>query len=437
MAEGGRSGGTARLAARARGLASAMRGKGAAEILAGSLLMKLAGFLGSIVLARVMAKGDYGALTFVENRYTYAYLLAGLGLNNAVFRYLVLAEGEGERKAIFRFVAVAGSLFNVAIYVGACAVFSLLPADDELAAAAGLLPLMLAALPFQFLFDTCTYSLRALFRNRLYAVSAVLAVALVWGSKVVGVGVAGLPGAVLSWPATYALMACALLAYFHFRDFQGVVAGRLGPARRREMLSYSAQYMVTNGLWAAFNQNDMLLLGLLLGQATALADYKVAYAIPAALSILSTSLGTFVAPYFVRNESDATWVWRNYRRVVCASLLAVGGCAGLVMLLGHAVVSAVYGEQYLGAVPLMGVLLLASVMNNGIRQPTANVLAAMGRVRVNMVVSASGMALQILLDLVLIPRVGVYGVAWTSIVVYGLMAVAVTAYFKHAYGNAP
>ena len=59
--------------------------------------------------------------------------------------------------------------------------------------------------------------------------------------------------------------------------------------------------MITNGLWSAFMLNDTFLIGRYCSPEV-LAEYKVAYTIPGSVSLLSTSIGIFIAPYFVRNE---------------------------------------------------------------------------------------------------------------------------------------
>ncbi|WP_425430954.1 polysaccharide biosynthesis C-terminal domain-containing protein [Eggerthella timonensis] len=81
----------------------------------------------------------------------------------------------------------------------------------------------------------------------------------------------------------------------------------------------------------------------------------------------------------------------------------------------------------------MNLLLVTAFITNGLRYTTANLLAAMGRIRVNMIVSFGGMVSQILLNLALIPLFGMYGAAYTSIISYSFMAVAVFVPFVKMY----
>ena len=422
-----------RLLETVRGFLVPFKRKGAFAILSGTFLTKIAAFLGSLILVRIMSKSEFGVFSYMENLYTYAYLFAGYGLNNAVFRYLVLKEGVSEKKGVFNYVVTQGTKFNLAFVAVLATLAFLFPHSEEFSAAHLLLPLMLLALPFQFLSDTCSFSLRALFRNRAFAFAAVLTVVVVWSAKAVGAVLFDLKGAAASWPIAYCGVALALLIYFRKRIFPGSSAVAPQKDERKGIRSYSLQYMVTNGLWALFLQNDLLMISLLTGDATAVADYKVAYAIPAAIAILSSSIGMFVAPYFVKKEGDKAWVWSNYKKTFAVTVVLVGIAALFVALLANPVIGFFYGDQYLNIVPLMNLLLVTAFITNGLRYTTANLLAAMGKIRVNMIVSFCGMVSQIVLNLILIPRFGVYGAAYTSIIVYALMAVAVFVPFVKLY----
>ncbi|MDN0069551.1 oligosaccharide flippase family protein [Collinsella ihumii] len=415
------------------GSLSRLKDRGAPAVLAGSVLTKAAAFLGSIVLVRVMSKYEYGVLSYMENVYTYVYLLAGLGLNNAVFRYVVLKEGPSEKLSVIRFVLARGAAINIAIVLVGIAFAILFPHAPEFSRAASLLPVMLLALPFQFSYDTFSYSLRALFRNGTYAIVAVEAIALVWTGKVVGTVAAGLDGAVWAGVAAYTAMAAGCLVYFRTVLFPGVEPSPTSRGEAKSYLAYGAQFMVTNGMWAMFLQNDLLLIGMLTGDPSSVADYRVAYAVPSMMAILSSSIGTFVAPYFIRHEGDRRWVWSNYKKVIVVTSLVLGPLCLGIALFSKPFVGFFYGVEYLNAVPLMSLLLVSSFITNGIRYTTANLLSATGKVKANMVIAVCGIAAQLALNLLLIPQFGEYGAAATSIVVYSGMAIAVVVVFKKIY----
>ena len=92
-----------------------------------------------------------------------------------------------------------------------------------------------------------------------------------------------------------------------------------------------------------------------------------------------------------------------------------------------------YGEQYLNVVLLMRVLLLAAFINSGLRYTTANLLAAMGEIKYNMIISGVGIISQLLLDILLIPKMGAMAVAVSNCIVYFIMSVFLFVVFWNKY----
>ena len=82
---------------------------------------------------------------------------------------------------------------------------------------------------------------------------------------------------------------------------------------------------------------------------------------------------------------------------------------------------------------LMRGLLIAAFLNNGIRYTCANILAAMGEIKYNMIVSGLGIFAQIVLDVLLIPRIGVMAVAISNCIVFLMMGITLLIVFMRKY----
>ena len=74
--------------------------KGLVHILAGNFMTKLVSLFGSIFLVRILSKEEYGILGYLENIYGYVFVLAGMGMANAILRYVVLGEDTPKNTAI-------------------------------------------------------------------------------------------------------------------------------------------------------------------------------------------------------------------------------------------------------------------------------------------------------------------------------------------------
>ena len=403
---------------------------GAFHITIGSFFTKFVAFFGSIFVVRLLSKTDYGILQYVENLYSYSLVLAGLGLPFAILRYVVIAK-ENEKLSYMDY-AVKHSLIRdsiVAILIIAINFFIRYP--DNFQEARYYIPVLAVLLPFQDLFTNGTYSLRAFFKNKLYAfISCVVSALLILG-RIIGAKTAGVSGVVWSRLIINAICAVVLIIYVYKLFPKADV--RISNETKKEINSYSFQYMITNGLWVIFMLNDSLILGLLTNDPTIVADFKVAYVLPGNLSLISTAIGIFVAPYFTRNENNYDWVRHNYKLTSLVNAAGVGIIALPLVLFASPIISFVYGKEYLNVVPLMQTLLIGAFINSGFRYVTANILSAMGKVKSNLVISTIGLLLQIGIDVLFIPKYGAMGVAYSNCLVFSIMAIALFCVFFKTY----
>lgn len=412
---------------------SRVRGRGFFSVFFGSVCSKFVAFLGSVLIVRILSKDAYGILGYMENLYGYIYVLAGYGLGNAVLRYIVLKDGMAEKKGVLDYALSHGTIFNIVLVLAGMSFAFLYPHSSEFSEAAWLLPIMLLALPFQFVYDACQLTLRALLKNAAYALCAVLCVVVSSILKVSGASLFGLDGAVFAFPLTFLIMGCMVALYVYSRYFKGVKAEKIPKEHVPEITSYSLQFMVTNGLWMLFAQNDILILGMITGDALQVADFKVALALPAVLSLVSSSIGIVIGPYFIKREKDRVWVWASYRKVLLMSTVFIGGVALVMGWFAPTLIGFVYGEQYEDVADLMRLLLLAAFFNTAIRYTSANLLAAMGKVKYNLVIAVVGLVAQIILDIALIASFGGVGAALSSILVFAFMGVATAICFVKLY----
>lgn len=406
--------------------------KGLIHILAGSFMTKLVSMFGSIFLVRVLSKSEYGVLSYLDNIYGYVHVLAGMGMANVVLRYVVLGNTPQKKYGYFRHAFSRAWLWNTAIVVLAAVLFWFYPHNAEYQNYTWLLNIMFLMLPLQNVTELMLNNERAMFANQRYAVfSLVLSAAVIVG-KIAAGALAGIRAVAFGQLIIYGAMAVALYFISKQRYYRGLQPAKLEKPERAETDKYALQYMVTNGLWAVFMLNDTFLLGRFCAPEV-LADYRVAYTIPGCVNIISSAIGIFVGPYFVRNENNLSWVRRKFKLVYAASAAAIGAVCLGIGILAKPIVWLLYGEQYLNIVPVMRLLLLAAFCNCALRYTTANLLAAMGQVKYNMLVSAVGMALQVGINLFVVPRYGATGVALTSCGVYLFMAAVLLIVFLRKY----
>ena len=407
--------------------------KGVVHIFIGSFLTKLVAFFGSIFLVRILSKWDYGVLGYIENIYGYIFIFAGMGLSNAMLRYVVLGKDREEKYSYYFYSSKTGFWFNVILIVIAGIICGLYPHPEAYAPFKWLLCLSLIAIPFQYLTDNVLCNERAMFANQRFAILSLILAVFVIASKIFMGSLLGLSGVLIGQIIIYALLAIGFLYSTHNKYYKVKKPNSLSSGKKREVSIYSLQYMITNGLWAIFMLNDTFLLGRFLNNPVLIADYKVAYALPGCVALISNAIGIFVAPYFVKNESDKEWVKINFFKAYLIVAFIIGGLCFLIGMFAKPLIIFIYGENYLNIITLMRILLVASFFNCGLRYTTANILAAMGQVKYNMFVSLFGMIAQVFINIMIIPLYGVIGLAITSCIVYAGMALVLFYLFIKKY----
>jgi O-antigen/teichoic acid export membrane protein len=194
----------------------------------------------------------------------------------------------------------------------------------------------------------------------------------------------------------------------------------------KSIRNYSIVNTFIAAVWIIFMLNDTFLLGLLLKDSIILAEYKVAYVIPGSLLIISSSLIAFVLPFFTKreHEKDNSWIRKNLFFVTLFTTLSIFLISILIFIFRTQIVYILFGSDYHNSILLMSLLLVATLINGGIRYPIASLLSAMGKVKYNLYISIFGVLAQVVLNIFFIPIIGVFSVIYSSIIIYIIMSLS-------------
>lgn len=408
---------------------------GAIHVVIGSFFTKFVSFFGSIFIVRLLTKSDYGVLSYYENFTSYFTILAGIGLASGLLRYMLLAPEPSDKKSCFRRAILRGTMWNVCLVIICVLICYFYPHPDVFKGYSTVWFALILCMPFLFCTSVCLSTLLAEFDYKRYAFLSLLTSFILIASRVCGAVIGGLT--LTTWARLVAEITCAMICIIlvNKRHFRGVISSTLDKTFTKEMDVYSLQIMLTDGLWAIFMLNNLFLLGQLSGSETVIADYRVASVIPANLSILTSAVGIFVTPHFIKheNEKDYVWVKTKFSIVLKVTASIMGVVVLVCLIFAKPLVTHLYGKEYISAVPVMQILLLASFFNDGLRASIANVLSAMGVQKLNLFVASGGIVLQILLNILLIPSYGGIGVAYSSLIVYLFMSLALAFIFWNKY----
>ena len=371
----------------------------------------------TIVLSRTMGSEEFGRLALL--------IIAAQSLDLAVANWTlpVLVRSGAQEWATSRSVATALwartlVLLPPLVLAGAAVLLFAAPLAAYLAVGAGGLALVVAFFVATGLVQTAGALLRATDRMARHGAALVIEKASLLALIAAAPLIVPMRAEVaLSCYAAAAVLAAAWsFAQLGARVLRPV---RVGAARLREVASFSAPLIV--GSWAGLFGNqaiDYVVIRSFLPFAE-LGRYAIAYQIAGLLQQILIVISAFLLPKFSAllargREAELREV---VERLTPYLLLAFNTAAAVGIILAPAVVPLVFGADFAGAVAPLGVLLLTaglaavfSVLNpllvaHGVLWPvTRGVILAV--------------TLNVLFDLVLIPRYGLLGAALATLIAY-------------------
>ena len=183
------------------------------------------------------------------------------------------------------------------------------------------------------------------------------------------------------------------------------------------MLAYGLPYAAYSIVQNFSNRFDYILLRLF-GSASAVGVYSIAVGQGELLWILPTAVGFVLFPRiasFVRADPERAAV--ETAKLLRWSVLLTASGAIVLALVARPLTRIVYGAPFLAAVEPLRILLVGIVASSFL-QVLSSLLLGSGRLRLLIQTTGVGFALNLSLNLVLIPRFGMNGAAVSSGISY-------------------
>ena len=197
----------------------------------------------------------------------------------------------------------------------------------------------------------------------------------------------------------------------------------LGTEDKRQITNYAFVCAITNFASIVLTLLDITCLDLVLGDPTVLADYHVAVAIPAACIFVPSSLMVFFYPKLVAALSSS-----KKEGIACALQIAkisalVNGFVFLcLMFFAPLIIWIIYGEKYMNVIPMFRILSV-NYFVYCVSDIMGNMIAAVKKVKINLMIAVFSGLLNICLNLTLIPILGAIGAAVATVSVSATVAV--------------
>lgn len=387
-----------------------------------------------VILARLLDPNGYGLIFLAIAVVEISKMIAKLGIPESAARYV--AEYKEDNPAQLPHILRTSFIFLLALVT---VVASIMAVGHELIAdllnEPELAPFLLVGVIYM-IFNVLTGYARSI----LQAFEAIQLAAIVKTIQGVGKFVFAIGLVLVGFGAVGALSGYALRSFFaavfglvviyvlYYRTFEAASGMERGLKRR--MAEYSVPLMMTQAAKQLDSRVDTLLVGFFLNPA-AVSFYAVSNQIIDFLQTPAAALGFTISPTFGAEKAAGNigGAARLYETALVHSLLLYTPAAAGLVLVADPLIELVFGIEYIEAVPVLQVLGLYAVLV-AVMDITSHGLDFLGRARARAIVRGVTAVLNVGLNIILIPTIGVVGAAMATIITFSLYTLA-SVYIIH------
>jgi len=223
----------------------------------------------------------------------------------------------------------------------------------------------------------------------------------------------GIKAAIISEILSFTI-ACIILFFQIKKEVQGLSIF-LNKKIFQDFLLYGAKIYLGNIIGFLQYRIDVFILNIFLNP-TAVGFYSIAVALAEKIWLASESAGIVIFPK-VSSEKDKVRL-KEFTPLVCRNILFFSLLAAAsLFLLGHWIIILLYSKSFLASVIPLQILLIGIVSGSASRI-LANDISGRGKPMINSYIGIITVILNVILNIVLIPKFGIGGAALSSTISY-------------------
>ena len=409
--------------------------KGTGIIFVGMIIGMLLGFVGRVIIVRYITQSEYGIYSMTLVLMSIFVTISTLGLQEGSTRYIAYFRGkkeEGKVKGVIsssiKIALIASIIFSLILFLSSDIISSNIFHSAELSTP---LKIFSAAIPFTVLIGIFTSLFRGFdrvepnvyFQNILRSVAFILflVVAILLGLSFLGVLYAYLASIVLTCIAfaIYAIKKLPLPTFSVKKEADATDTG-INPFGK-ELLLFSIPLLAVAMLNMIMSWTDTLMLGYF-KTPDVVGLYNGALPLAHLIPIALTSAGFIYVPIFsgLYSKKLMEEMGRTYQVLTKWIFSVTIPLFFILFLFPEAVLNLLFGLNYIQAASALRILALGFMFHaflglNGLS------LLVMGETRFLMLTSLSGAISNVVLNVALIPILGIVGAALASLLSYGVV----------------
>ncbi|SEP93717.1 flippase [Natrinema salaciae] len=395
--------------------------------LTGRIIATISSSALTVLLARLLEPNRYGLLFLTISIFGIIKLFSKLGIGRSAARYLSeYSESDtGQIPHILKtsFILNISTIFITGtLLVIASERIAVLVGESELSR---YLPLGALFIGFGSIVSYLRITLQGFGEIKtssvIYAADRFCRLFLAVSFVLLGYGVVGaLGGYILS----AALVSISGLSFLYLSFYRTIKQNTIEPNLRRRIVEYAIPLTATNTANILDKRVDTILIGFFLNP-LAVAYYTAGKQVVQFLKMPVTSLGFTLSPVYGSRKAsgDSDTAARIYERSLSYGLLLYIPIGFGLLAIAEPLVKLVFGGNYTGAVPVLHVFSFYIVFQS-ITELTNTSLDYLGRAKARAIVQVTTSLLNVFLNVILIPRIGIVGAAIATVITHFLYTVA-------------
>jgi len=221
---------------------------------------------------------------------------------------------------------------------------------------------------------------------------------------------------------------CLVLIFVWTVDFGRLLPLKLDGKYFRKMFAFTRWVMFGATAVYFINWGDLAVLRHYKSLGV-IGSYNLGYQVFKGLTMMTFMINTYFLPFVSQHIDDAAAI-RNYLYNKRPKILLLGGAVlGTAFVVVPYIFKAIYGGSYPGAVTVMRILFIGSAMILYVifYSPIFNALKLYRFIQITSFIQV---VLNLVLDVLLVPRMGMYGAAVATVLAYLCKAIMYELYFR-------
>jgi O-antigen/teichoic acid export membrane protein len=396
------------------------------------------GFLGRLIIARFLGKVNYGGVSLGLTLMMTASVLVVIGIDNGVGRYLPRYDDTEKRRGVllsaYQIVVPLATAIGLLVVIFADTIASSLfhtPAFTQLIKIFGF------TIPLAAFVRLTIGSIRGMQKAlpRVYIENISLPIARF---SFIALAVAlGFEGAGIAWAYAGAYGIAAALSLYYLWKKTPLSASSKSVSMHRELLLFSMPLMISATMNIVLSNLDTFMLGVLSSPGD-VGIYNVAYPLANLLIIFLTAFNFVFMPVISELQSDGEYEQLGRVYQVVSKWIFILTLPVFIVLASYpeSIIKLTFGPEYVNGGFALSILAIG-FFTHTVVGPTGNSLVAVGRSRLIMYTDVTVAAVNVVLNLLLIPRYSFVGAAVATTIGYILMNSLYILFLRRELGIHP